>query len=228
MRKSGDLLPRVVLRLDSHYGGSEPPPATDALELILWENVAYLVDDDKRRKALSALRNEVGLEPGEILSAPPEVLWRVAARGGMHPAKRVEKLRRIAELASTEIDLDSVLKLSAKDARKALKRFPGIGDPGAEKILLFTGTEAVLALESNGLRVLVRLGFGEQRSSYSATYRSVREAVSDQLPNDCAWLIRAHQLLRQHGKELCRTSRPSCAACPLQGDCAFASKHDKP
>jgi hypothetical protein len=35
------------------------------------------------------------------------------------------------------------------------------------------------------------------------------------------WLIRAHQLLRRHGQELCRRSRPRCAACPLTAQCAY-------
>ena len=43
-----------------------------------------------------------------------------------------------------------------------LKKFPAIGDPGVDKILLLTRTEPVMALDSNGLRVLVRLGFGAE------------------------------------------------------------------
>ena len=50
-------------------------------------------------------------------------------------------------------------------------QFPMIGEPGAEKILLFSGVLAVLALDSNGVRVLVRLGVGEERKSYAATYK---------------------------------------------------------
>ena len=34
------------------------------------------------------------------------------------------------------------------------------GEPGAEKVLLFSGSAPVLALDSNALRVLLRLGFG--------------------------------------------------------------------
>jgi endonuclease-3 len=50
-------------------------------------------------------------------------------------------------------------------AKKLLMRFPMIGEPGAEKILLFCGALAVLALESNGLRVLVRVGVAEERKT---------------------------------------------------------------
>jgi len=102
----------------------------------------------------------------------------------MLPHQRVEKLRRIAQITLTEFNgyLGPALALPLAKAKKALKKFPGIGDPGAEKILLFSRTHPLPALESNGLRVLVRLGFGEELKNYSATYRAVREAVKDQRP----------------------------------------------
>jgi endonuclease-3 len=65
--------------------------------------------------------------------------------------------------------LKSVLKLPLPKAKKALQKFPGIGEPGAEKILLFTRTHPLMALESNGLRVLVRLGFGAEHKNYATT-----------------------------------------------------------
>lgn len=105
----------------------------------------------------------------------------------------------------------------------ALKRFPGIGAPGAEKILMFCGALPVLALESNGLRVLLRLGHGrEEPKNYAKTYRSVREALAADLPSDAAWLARAHQLLRRHGQEICRNTDPDCGACNLAERCPSA------
>src|SRR4029077_2523911 len=108
-----------------------------------------------------------------------------------------------------------------KEAKKALKKFPTIGDPGAEKILMFTRSHPVLSLESNGLRVLLRVGFAEEKKSYSASYRGVQEALAGQFPADYDKLIAAHQLLRQHGQELCKRSQPLCAACPIKGDCRY-------
>ena len=191
--------------------------------MILWENVAYMVDDERRAQAFQALKKRVGLKPKQILEAPDYVLLEVATLGGMLPEQRVEKLRFIAALVLTEFagDLRSVLKLPLPKAKKALKKFPGIGDPGAEKILLFAGVEPVLALESNGLRALLRLGFGQEQKNYSASYRSAQQAVQGQAPADCAGLTRAHQLLRQHGQELCRRSQPLCEQCPLKALCAY-------
>jgi hypothetical protein len=42
--------------------------------------------------------------------------------------------------------LQGVLKKPLPQARKALKVFPGIGDPAADKILLFTHAYPVMAL----------------------------------------------------------------------------------
>jgi hypothetical protein len=47
---------------------------------------------------------------------------------------------------------------------------------------LFTGTRAVLAVESNGARTLVRLGYGTVGRSYAATYRSVQAAARPSFP----------------------------------------------
>jgi endonuclease III len=34
---------------------------------------------------------------------------------------------------------------------------------------------------------------------------------------------RAHLLLKRHGQELCRRTRPRCAECPLAAGCPAAS-----
>ena len=195
--------------------------------MILLENVAYLVSDERREQAFNALCERVGLSPPEILTAHEERLMEVARLGGMHPAARVEKLRRIAQIALKEFDgdLDKVVKQPIAQAKKSLKKFPGIGDPGAEKILLFSKTQPVLALDSNALRVLLRLGYGEERKSYAATYRSAQEAIASELKRDFDWLIAAHQLLRRHGQELCKTAEPLCASCPLKSSCRYYQRN---
>src|SRR6185436_5549192 len=101
------------------------------------------------------------------------------------------------------------------------KKFPGIGDPGADRLLLAGGSARTLAAESNGLRVLLRLGFGDESADYARSYRSVSKAVTGELPDDREWLLQAHQLLRRHGQATCRRTTPRCEECPLTGQCAF-------
>jgi endonuclease-3 len=117
-------------------------------------------------------------------------------------------------------DLRSILKLPLKEAMKALRKFPSVGEPGAEKILMLTRSYPLLSLESNGLRVLRRLGFGQERKDYSATYRAVQDDIAPQVAvAGYDTLIAAHKLLRRHGQELCKTARPLCPQCPLERDC---------
>ena len=106
----------------------------------------------------------------------------------------VFRWREIARITVDQFDgdLNPLLKLSYKEAKKGLKQFPNIGDPQAEKILLYCGVAGDLPLESNGLRVLTRFGFGREEKSYGATYKSVQEAIVADLPCGSAALAQAH------------------------------------
>ena len=222
--------PALVANLEAYYGKPLPPKTADPLGLIIHENIAYLANDDKRDAAFDALKTDVGLRPTEILAAPIEDLVNVTRLGGIHAELRAARLKEIAHIVLNDFagDLNGVLKLTLPRAKKALQKFPSIGAPGAEKILLFTRTHPLLALESNGLKVLMRLGFGQARKNYSASYASVQEALQDQIGNDCDFLIRAHQLLRRHGKEICRGSNPACEICPVKRWCAYYRNNERP
>jgi endonuclease III len=204
-------LKRVVAALEKMHA-PEPLVAKSAFEVVLWENVAYLVDDDRRKRAFEVLRERVGLTPEAIDGAKKGVLE------GLVGDECAEKLRRAAEVALEIEDLDSAVASNSREARRTLKRFPGIGDPGADRILMLFGGARTIAPESNGLRVLCRLGLVEEQKGYAATYRKAVEALEAQLPRDPA---RAHALLREHGRVVCRRSAPHCEVCPLTKTCAF-------
>jgi len=215
---------QVITRLKRHYGEPEAPPANGPLELVLWENACYLLPDERRLEVFEALREQVGLNAAAIHRASDMVLLPLAKRGGMRPETRVFRWREIARITLDQYggDLDSILKLPYAEAKRALKQFPNIGDPGAEKILLMCGISTGLPLESNGLRVLVRLGWGRLQRSYGATYRSVQEALKPELPTEVRILKDAHLLLRAHGKTLCKETSPLCHQCPVAPECSHA------
>jgi endonuclease III len=214
----------ILGKLEAHYGRVAPPKLAGPFEMILWEMVAYLADDKRRKLAFEALQAKVGLSPKQILAASKKTLCDVTRTGGAIAfEERAERLQTAAQLTVDEFggDLAAVLDLPAPKAKKALMRFPMIGEPGAEKILMFSGKLAVLALDSNGVRALVRLGIGNDRKSYTATYKSIREATLEQLPAGCNLLAKAHLLLRRHGQELCLRNAPVCQACPVNADCPY-------
>ena len=218
-------LSKLVDKLLQHYGAPGPLPSTDPLELIIWENIAYLANDKRRAEAFVILKRTIGTRPEQILGAKHSALATIG-KAGILPDVSAEKLLTIAKIAHEEFhsDLGSVLRKPLPQAKKALKRFPSIGDPGAEKILLLTRSYPLMALESNGLRVLCRVGFADEQKNYSATYRSIQDAIRGQLPKDYDSLIRAHQLLRQHGQELCKRSKPCCTQCPVRDICNYGRR----
>jgi len=215
-------IPELVDRLAEVYGEPAPPPRRSLLELVVWENVAYLADDTSRERAFDLLRTHIGISPEQLLAAPDSALEAITGHGIL-AANQADKLREIGRIARDDFDgdVESVRDLPLAKARRALMRFPSIGEPGAEKILLFCRAQPVLGLESNGVRVLTRVGLVAEARSYTATYREVQHLVAPFADRGCDWLIRAHQLLRQHGQSLCRRTRPACERCPLSEACAF-------
>jgi len=218
-------LQEIVHRLEKHYGKPAPFRLRDPFQLVLWECCAYLVDDAYRAKVFGRLRQATGCEPARIAAMKPAALAElIAADGGMRPAMRAEKLQRAADLV-LEIGQPELRRLCRDDpeqAKRILRRFPNIGVPGADMILMVAGSLRTLAPDSNVARVLRRLGFGKEDSRYERMYRSVVEAVEPELPAVPAWWLRAHQLLRKHGKTLCKTSAPRCSECPLASRCPSA------
>ena len=219
----------VVEALEKAYGAPKPPPSTDPWELILRENVVYLADEEGREKAFAALKREVGLRPRDILKASPGKLRKISGLAGILAENSARKVREAAKIAETEFDGDlaQVLDWPLPKAKRALKKFPGIGDPGAEKLLLIAGRLPVLALESNGLGVLIRLGFAADEGGYPAKYRAAQAAAHESAPRDCAGLWKARELLRIHGKRTCRKN-PLCDVCVLKETCPFAARFVKP
>ena len=218
-------LSRIIEMLCAYYGTLKPPPARDAFELVVWEKVAYLAPDTRRLAAFERLRDTIGLKPHDILYAQRKTLVDTLATGGMAASERASRLIAAAELVIGDFDgdLDDVCSRPLPEAKRALKRIYGIADPGAEKILLFTGKHRVLGLDSNGLRVLTRLGYGTPAKTYSATYKSATDAALLELSKvPIAGLVETNLVLRHHGQTLCKTSNPKCGACVLRDICPSA------
>lgn len=204
-----------------------PAPAilTDPLQQILWDNIGYLIDDGRRAALFEEFRARVGLTPSDIESADFETLFDIARRGGMRPEIRVQRWRDIAALVQSRAGGDlagALARLTLTRARALLKAFPTIGDPGADRILLFAGFAARPCLESNGVRALARLGFFAEQRDYSTSYRAAVDVLASQGDADRQFLISAYLALRAHGQAVCKRAAPLCPACPLDENCAHA------
>ena len=228
MKKGLLTLNEAVELLRGHYGPPAELPTTDPFELVLLENVAYLAPPARLREAFQQLKDTVGTSPAAILAARQKALEKVTARGILK-STFADKLRECARIAIEKFDgdLTAAIRVPLDSAKRVLRCFPGIGEPGAEKILLFAGREAVLAPDSNGLRVLVRLSLTREEASYAKTYAGARVAAKE-LPADAKVMQEAHLLLQQHGQTICKRNAPRCEMCPLSERCRYARRAKRP
>jgi endonuclease-3 len=221
---------KLITRLKRRYGEPSLPPAKGPFELVVWENACYLLPDKRRKQVFDGLRERVGMSADAIWRADRDTLLELAKMGGMRPEMRVFRWLEIARITREQFggDLNRILSEPYSKAKRALHQFPIIGEPGAEKILLFCGMGEGLPLESNGCRVLLRIGFGREQKNYGAAYRSIQEAVADQLPASAEGLTRAHLLLKLHGQETCKTNGPACGECCVVDLCRYSGSKARP
>jgi endonuclease-3 len=186
-------------------------------------NCGYPASDARCLAGFQALQREVGTKPDTILGATAAQLMKCLREGGIFPELRATRLQEIAQLVQKDFggDLRSALAGSLVAAAKALKRFPTIGVPGAERILLFCGIAALPAVPANCLHVPQRLGFGTEAKSFARSYKAVQQAVAAELPAKRESFVRAYLLLRHHAQELCKRSAPHCGSCPAAAHCPY-------
>jgi endonuclease III len=218
-------LSEALTTLRKFYGHPQSLPTQDPFELIVLENVAYLAPAARRRQAFELLRQTIGTKPQAILAATRAALEHVTAHGILK-SRFAAKLRECAQMAVDLFagNLEAAMHGPIENARRTLRKFPGIGEPTADKILLFSGRLASLAPESNGLRVLARLGFFDEKLAYARMYRASLVAA-EQLSGKIPALQEAHLLLHQHGQTLCKRASPQCGQCPLAGECAHVNRY---
>ncbi len=141
----------------------------------------------------------------------------------MVPELRALRLKEIAARIKDEFggDLHAALVGPIAQARKTLKTFPSIGDPGADRILLFAGIAPLATVPSNCPYVLVRIQQRLERENYGVTYREAQQAIAAEVPEKFDARTRAYLLLKRHGQEICKRTKPKCAQCPVSASCAF-------
>jgi len=219
--------------LETLYGPQKAVGPADPYEMILYLNCGYPATDGTCSKGFDALKRGVGLKPENILAAPRPKLAKCLRMGGIVPELRAKKLKEIARIVNSEFDgdLKAVLNKCMEEekkqrgqgvraAKKVLQKFPVIGEPSADKILLFAKLAPVAAAPSASLGVPVRIWFGQEGKNYAADYRKVRDKLNGELPETFEARQRAYLLLKRHGHEMCKRAAPKCRICPLAAQCA--------
>jgi endonuclease III len=218
-------LVRLLETLETCYGPQRAVWPTDPYLSLVWWHAGYPASDATCAKGFESLQRSIGLEPERILKASDAKLTLALKPGGMVPELRALRLKEIADVVQEDFegDLEAGLKeMPLARARTVLKKFPGIGDPGADRLLLFGGIAAVAAVPSNVPQVIVRMLRGKESDNYGRNYSESQKAIEGAIPEDFEARQRAYLLVKRHGQEICKRTNPKCSVCPVAQSCAFA------
>lgn len=156
MRETPLTVAQVLDQLEGFYGKQAPVWPTDPYLSLLWWYCGYPASDVACNKGWKELTTRIGTEPEAILAAHPVALAAALKPGGMLPELRAERMKEVTARIKDQFDGDLRAALTGPitKIRKILKSFPSIADPGADRILLFAGIQAVAAVPSNCTAVL--------------------------------------------------------------------------
>jgi endonuclease III len=227
MRKAGISIPGLLDKLEKFYGKQEPSWPVDPYEFIVWWQCGYPASDAACTKGWEKLKSDVGIEPHHLLAATSRKIASAVKAGGMVPELRALRLKEIAMRVKDEFggDLRAALVGPLTKARKTLKKFPCIADPGADRILAFAGITPIAAVPSNCPQVLIRVLYGQEGGNYGVNYREAQLAIAAEVPETFDARTRAYLLLKHHGQEICKRTKPKCEECPVNSNCAFFASH---
>jgi endonuclease III len=189
--------------LEAFYGTQEATWPTEPYEFLVWWHCGYPASDTACARGWAALKASVGVELEQILGASQAKLAEALKAGGMVPELRALRLQQIAARVRDEFggDLRGALQGRLSDARKLLKKFPNIADAGADRILLFGQLAPIAAVPSNGPQVLAAA-----------------------VPERFEARMRAYLLLKRHGQETCKRTKPRCMQCPVRERCGYFAR----
>ena len=165
-------LTQILEVLENTYGPQKLVGPKDPYEMIVFLNSGYPTSDAKCAKGFEALKREVGVPPKKVLAVSKPKLAKVMQPNVILPSLCAELLKEIARKVRDEFKGERTAALKQrlreakeperglKAAKKVLQEFPVIGEPSAEKILLFSGLAPVAAVPSAFVDVPIRPFFG--------------------------------------------------------------------
>jgi endonuclease III len=228
MRTRSLRIPALLDQLEAFHGPQQPCWPVDPYSFLIWWHCGYPSSDVRCTRGWEALNHRIGIEPRQLLAASQAHLAAALTPGGMVPQLRAMRIHEIAARVENEFggDLRAAFAGPVNELRKKLKKFPGISEPGVDRILLFSRTAPVAAVPSNCPHVLVRIMLGLERENYNVTYREAQNLIKAEMPENIEARQRTYLLLKAHGQQICMR-KPHCDLCPVHPECAYFSGNDR-
>jgi len=150
----------------------------------------------------------------DVAKANVKEIEKVIKQAGLYKV-RARRIKNIARDLIEKYDgkLDKILTLPYNEAKKKLITIKGIGPKTADVFLMAIKGEQVLPIDVHIFRIMKRLGIADERDSYE-NLKAILEAEIPPVQR-----MKAHLILIEFGRRICRSRNPKCEECPIKRYC---------
>ena len=113
-------------------------------------------------------------------------------------------------------NFEKMLHKNTKDIRNELLSIKGIGPKTVDVFLMIYSNDSILPVDTHIYRISTRLGIVRKGASYEETRASLERLISSEKRK------RAHILLIEFGRNICRARNPLCERCPVRKYCEYS------
>jgi len=201
--------------LIEEYGQREWHPR-DPLSVLISAILSQNTSDVNRDQAWRRLKER--FPTWESLLAADTVEIAEAIRpGGLANMKapRILEILRAVKRERGELTLDFLAEMEVDEAKRWLTSLNGVGPKTAAIVLLFSLGKPAFPVDTHVHRVSRRLGLIGPKTSREKAHE-ILEAL---LPPEIYYTF--HLNLIAHGRQVCKSQQPRCAACILREHCNY-------
>ncbi len=201
--------------LIEEYGQQEwrsREPLSVLISAILSQNTS----DVNRDQAWRRLRERFPTWESMLAADTAEIAEAIRP-GGLANVKapRIQEILQAIRQERGEFTLDFLAEMGVDEARRWLTSLNGVGPKTAAIVLLFSLGKPAFPVDTHVHRVSRRLGLIGPKTSREQAH----EVLEELLPPEIYYTF--HLNLIAHGREVCKSQQPRCAACVLREHCDY-------
>ncbi|NHI92976.1 MAG: endonuclease III [Candidatus Lokiarchaeota archaeon] len=190
---------------------------SDPFESLILTILSQNTNDINRDRAWKRLVEKFkSITPDTLASADISDIQEAIKVAGLHNQKS-KRIKEISTLILNEYNgnMDLILKIPLKQARKILVNIKGVGYKTADILLLFYSNYLTLPLDTHIQRVSKRMGF----ASADDKYEDIRIKLQAVIANTLDDFIESHLFIIELGRKYCKAIKPQCDQCPVSEFC---------
>ncbi len=201
--------------LVEEYGEREWRPR-DPLSVLISAILSQNTSDVNRDQAWRRLKERFSTWE-DVLAADTVEIAEAIRPGGLADIKapRILEILRTIKRERGELTLDFLAEMEVDEAKRWLISLNGVGPKTAAIVLLFALGKPAFPVDTHVHRVSRRLGLIGPKTSREQAHE-ILEAL---LPPEIYYTF--HLNLIAHGRQVCKSQQPRCAACTLREHCDY-------